>query len=222
MSILRDAQRRLQEVRDKHDSILVAYSDGKDSRVVLDLCVNMFPRVEAFHLVIATGLEATEVALDQVKRRYGISVRQYLHPQVCRYLQDGIYCDPDQTVQLFSTGEIYALASVEANAEKIAVGFKRTDGANRRNVMKLFKRENVVYPVLGWTNYDIYAYLKRTGIGAPPAICATGSGIGLDDRGLLWLRKTFPNDYRRICEVYPYAEAVYWKFKFYKPEKLGD
>jgi 3'-phosphoadenosine 5'-phosphosulfate sulfotransferase (PAPS reductase)/FAD synthetase len=218
LSALTETQRLLDRVRAQSDAILVAYSDGKDSRVVLDLCSRTFARVEAFHLVLVPGLECTQVALAQARRRYGITIREYPHPILARLIRNGIYCDPSwrrDDVPDIGLGQIYALAMADAGIGWVATGNKRSDSAWRRNFMRLFNPDRVVHPIIGWHKYDVMAYLRQRGIGIPPSSGKESTGIDLSHDSLLWLSETFPEDFRRICEVFPYAEAVVWRKRFY-------
>lgn len=218
MGVAEDTQKVLRDLREKTAAILVAYSDGKDSRVVLDLCSRVFERVEAFHLVLIPGLECTQLALAQARRRYGITIREYPHPIVGRLIRNGVYCDPSwrrDDVPDIGLGELYALAMADAEIGWIVTGNKRSDSAWRRNFMKLFNPDRVVHPIFGWHRYDVLSYLKRRGIGVPPSTGKESSGIDLSHDSLLWISEQFPADFQRICEVFPYAEAIVWQRRFY-------
>lgn len=67
----------LRKIADQHESVIVSYSDGKDSRVVMDLCVRLFRRVEAFFMYFVPGLECEQIGIAQAERRWGVKIRQY-------------------------------------------------------------------------------------------------------------------------------------------------
>ena len=46
------------------------------------------------------------------------------------------------------------------------------------------------------------------------------SGVGLDHASLCWLHDSHPEDFKKLLEWYPYAEACIWHREWYdvKPE----
>jgi hypothetical protein len=41
------------------------------------------------------------------------------------------------------------------------------------------------------------------------------SGVSLIPAELLWIYDNHPNDFKKVCEYFPYAEAVVWRRTFY-------
>ena len=52
------------------------------------------------------------------------------------------------------------------------------------------------------------AYLQRQGIPIPESDGRNASGVGLSTPFLLWLYDHHPDDFRKLCDFFPYAEAV--------------
>lgn len=207
----------LRAIRKDHDAILVSYSDGKDSRVLIDLCLRTFARVEAFFMSFLPGLECEEIAIATAEKRWGVQIRRYPHWVTAAAMRTGAYgFDPiSRNVPRLDLGGIRTLAMFETNTHACVTGAKKTDSTWRRRTMKSERSGNVWYPLIGWGKYDVLAYLKSRGIPVPNSSERNATGIDLSTPSLLWLNENFPNDFKRICEFFPFAEAVIWRKRFY-------
>ncbi|MDX9975362.1 MAG: phosphoadenosine phosphosulfate reductase family protein [FCB group bacterium] len=209
--ILRDAARI-------GDACVVAYSDGKDSRVVMDLCVRSFARVRGFFMELVPDLECVEDALDAARRRWGVEIVRYPHWLAAKLVKNGIYCDASWRVDNlpeWKLADVYALAMKDSGIDVLATGAKRADSGWRRRFMNTARQNSVINPIAGWVKYDVVSYLKARGIPLPPSSGHSATGIDLSTPSLLWLHDTYPDDFKRLCEFFPYAEAVVWRRKFY-------
>ena len=178
-----------------------------------------FKRVAAFYLALVPGLESIRVGLDQARQRYpGLVIREYFHPQTADAIREGIYCDPAERrsdVPVLGLGGVYAVALADAECQYVLTGMKRVDSAWRRNFLTWFNPDHIVHPIFGWRHADVYAYLKTQRIGTPPASDPKGAGIDLSTETLEWLYDTYPQDFRRICDFFPYAESVIWRRQWF-------
>ena len=78
------------------------------------------------------------------------------------------------------------------------------------------KYSDQITPLADWNKYDVLSYLKMRGIPMPASDTGkVASGIDLTPECLLWLHDTWPEDFKKLCEYFPYAESVIWKRKFY-------
>jgi len=63
-------------------------------------------------------------------------------------------------------------------------------------------------PLADWTHRQVRHYLDRQRITLPSISDGSNMfGLALTPKSLAWLRQQYPGDYRRILEVFPYAEA---------------
>ncbi len=201
----------------KDTSILVAYSGGKDSLAVMDMCCRAFQRVEAFFMYLIPGLESTETALLQAEARWGVKVRQYPHWLLRRLLFDGVYCQNsfrNDDLPEWKLMDVYRLAIAETGIPTIATGAKKADSLWRRRQMSSWCKD-LLYPLKDWSKLDVLSYLKLRGLPEPASSGRSATGIDLSTPSLLWLHDTYPNDFRKLCEVFPFAEAVVWRRTYY-------
>jgi len=208
----------LQGRRLKADDCLVAFSGGKDSLVVMDLCLRAFSRVEAFFMYLVPGLECVELELEAARRRWGIEIKQYPHWLAHKLIKNSVYCASNwsnDSLPEWKLADIYALALLDSGVRQLATGAKTADSGWRRRFMSTQQEDTIFYPIAKWHKYDVLAYLKARGIPLPPSSGKSATGIDLSTPSLLWLHDTYPEDFARVCEVFPFAEAVVWKRTFY-------
>lgn len=214
-SALRETLETLKTSAARTKKILVSYSDGKDSRAVLDLCLRSFDHVEGFFMYFIPGLVCMEEALAKAERDHGIKIHRYPHWLARKCIVEGVYCnnhvDFDDLPE-WKLRDIYDLVIHETKIPLIATGAKRADSTWRRRMLtSVSSYDDVMYPIAGWTKLDVLAYLKTRGIAIPSSSAGSATGIDLSTPSLLWLHDTYPDDFRRLCEFFPYAEAVVWR-----------
>lgn len=78
-SAIDTAKSALEKACSLSDSVLVAYSDGKDSRVVMDLATRYFKRVEGFYMSFVPYLEYINAGLAQAAKQWGVKIHQFPH-----------------------------------------------------------------------------------------------------------------------------------------------
>lgn len=219
-SALHETLEILRAARKVSSSILVGYSDGKDSRAIMELCKRTFDRVEAFYMYSVPGLACIDEALVIAAHRYGLPpIRQYPHWALPKWIADGIYCNSALTfgeVPDWSLRDIYDCAMADTGIPLIASGAKRADSMWRRRMLATGgDYDDVIYPIVGWKKVDVLGYLMSQGISIPNSSGRSATGIDFSVPSLLWLHDTYPEDFRKVCELFPYAEAVIWRRKWH-------
>lgn len=216
MGVVDETLKILNDARTKSDAVLVAYSGGKDSLVTIDLCARTFKTLEAFFMYLVPGLECVEMALDAAERKFGMKIRQYPHWICGRLLKNGVYCNSyfSKDIPDWALRDVYDLASAEARIKIIATGAKRSDSQWRKRNLAACPYDDVIYPIVGWTKPDVISYLKNRKIPIPESSGGNATGIDLSTPSLLWLHDNHPRDFVKLCEVFPFAEAVVWRRTF--------
>jgi phosphoadenosine phosphosulfate reductase len=219
--------RDLKRTAQRHPSVVVAFSGGKDSLVVLDLCCSIFKTVKLFQMVLVPGLESFDVPFKQACQRYSVTGIQHPHWITAKAMQDGLYCDPTIEVDdLPDVGQsdMWRYALHELKADLIATGEKKTDSLWRQSRIKAesdIKTGTVLRPLLVWNQYHVKSYAKTHQIEIPDT-GRPSDGIDFNFKELIRLHERNPRDFARICEFFPYAEAVLWRQKFYRiPEPVS-
>lgn len=198
---------------------MVSYSGGKDSLVVMDMCVRTFPKVEAFMMEFVPGLPMNQERIDYAKSKWGVSVKRYPDPGAIEAIKWGIYCDSH-----WKRGEgkgitlpaIQRLVCKDFGIPLIATGHKRSDSIGRRSQLEHAWSENIITPLIGFRKADVISYLRAKGIPLPVDEGRNSNAIGLNVQFLLWCHDNHPEDWKRLCAVFPYVACVPWRRTFYE------
>lgn len=108
--------------------------------------------------------------------------------------------------------DIYKLALIEAKTTVLVTGAKKADSLWRRRQLSTWSMDDmgVITPLTDWSKHDVIAYLKSRNI--PWEMIgdqkANASGIGLSTASLLFIYDNYPDDFKKIEEVFPYCGAV--------------
>lgn len=208
----------LREARTKSEAVIVSFSGGKDSLAVLDMCKRTFDHVECFFMYLIPGLRCVEDQLERASRRWGVKIRQYPHWLTFDLLRDGIYCFNHFTFDGFprvKLRDIQLLAMKESGIPLLAMGAKQSDSQWRRRNLSQTKHHGILYPIVSWSKADVLGYCKANRIPIPTTSEGNATGVDLSTPSVLWLHDNYPDDYRRLVEVFPLAEAIVWRRKFY-------
>ena len=209
MSVFLNTLRDVQSRANSTDSVLVAFSGGKDSLAVLDLCLRHFSRVEAFHLEFVAGLDVTRERVVEPLAKLGVPCRYYPDPLAIKAVKRGVFCDPKIEYRLLTVPtdrEAYEEAMADMGIGLVATGKKKADYQQRAfhmNAGRVFGW----HPLAEWRKRDVLSYLRVRGI-TPSDSHADAGGIDLTAASLRWLRDCYPADFARVLYWYPYAESA--------------
>lgn len=224
MGALEETMEILRKARERSDSILTSFSGGKDSLVVLDLCVRTFARVEAFFMAWVPGLRCVEEPVVAGAARFGVKLHMVPHWAAMRCLKYGIYGFqpperdwwPDVKLR-----DIYAMVMQDTGISMIATGAKRRDGLWRKRNLDSTKNWNeVITPIVGWSNADVASYLVSRKIPVPRGDRADGSGVDLSKPSILWLHDQHPEDFAVLEDHFPFVRSVVEQRRLYGEAKI--
>lgn len=221
--MIRDARAMLTRLRDEQGvkAIIAACSGGKDSLVVLDLCADVFPEVHGFFLWYVKGLACEETHLKAAERRHGITIHRLPNPTLSAELRIShlrrISQATEQAIpRTLRWNDIERVMRARTGADWFAYGHRITDSLQRRGMLKtrqgLLEKQRRIYPIWDWKPAEVVSYLRAAGIAVPPMYGsgkARTSGVypGSVDC-LLFLKEHYPEDFRKVCEVFPFATAM--------------
>ncbi len=218
MNVLSKTVKNLQELATVHKAVLIAYSGGKDSLVVLDLAVKTFKKVVCYFQYLVPGLGYCEERIAFAKKRYNVEVLQYPGWLLFHCLKNGIYC-PNyfvlDDIPDFSHSDLDRLIMYDTGINLVLTGMKRNDSLSRRRILSSYKGGDIYHPLSEWNKFDVLAYLKIHNIPIPDTYKAATTGINLSTKSLLWLHDNYPDDFKKLCKWFPYAEAVVYRRQFY-------
>jgi phosphoadenosine phosphosulfate reductase len=212
----------LNELRDraaKHDAVLVCYSGGKDSLVVLDLCTRVFSRVVALHLPFIPGMPWSVEMIDYAKSRWGVEVVQAPSPTLIQAVANGIYrISHHRYNEIKDIGfrNTYHAVADDLGIDCIATGAKRIDSFRTMGKPDgADTGEKLFCPIYRWRTAEVIAYLAANGIMMPSSDGRRSSGFDLTTPNILWMHDERPQDYEYVRKFFPLVEAVVKRREFY-------
>lgn len=202
------------------DSVLVGFSGGKESVVVMDLCFRYFKKVQPFFMYICPNLSFQERTIAWYEKKYQTEIIRIPHMDVSEYFHYGSFRPGDESFPIVSINDIYHYLRLQSDIWWIAAGERINDSIVRRAMMKksgtIDTQRGRIYPVALWRKNEVIDYIKFHNL-----------YLGADSRKLgfsfksLWgkelsmLKHHFPEDYEKVLRQYPFAEAGVRRYELY-------
>lgn len=202
------------------DSVIVAFSCGKESIVTLDLCCRYFKNVKAFYLYVVPQVSFIEKVLQWYENKYNIEIIRLPHMDVGCFFRYGSFRRPDPTFPIVSMNDVYQYVRLETDIWWIAAGERIKDSIVRRAMIKKSSSIDVqrgrFYPVANFSKKDIYDYIKyhKLYLGEYNKIAGHSFG-GLEWAELEIIRDRFPSDWEKFKNLYPFVEAALKRHEAY-------
>lgn len=194
------------------DSVLVGFSTGKESLVTLDLCCRYFKRVQPYFLYSVPDISFQERTLQWYENKYGFKVIRLPGTNVSEFFHYGAFRRPDYTFPIVSVNDILHYLRVETDIWWVACGERMDDSIQRRAMIKhsgtIYTQGGRFYPVAAWKKKEIYDYIKFKKLYLGADSKALGHSIRmLHPDGLKFVKDNYPEDYKKVINLYPFAEA---------------
>ncbi len=202
------------------DEVIVAFSGGKESIVTLDLCFRYFKKVKPFFMYICPDLSFQERTLEWYEKKYQTEIIRLPHMDVCEFFHYGSFRNPDLTFPIVSINDIYQYVRLQTDIWWIAAGERINDSIVRRAMMKksgsIDTQRGRIYPVSEWKKSEIIDYIKYHNLYLGQDSRKLGFSFKcLEGRELSMIKENFPDDYRKILHLYPFAEAGVLRYEIY-------
>lgn len=202
-------------VRQENDAIGIAVSFGKDSLTTIDLCFQVFNRIEGYYLYRVKNLSAVNNWNNFVKKRYGLNVRMYPHFDLSRCYKNAVlqphWKNLSKETPKIEMADIEFAFRKEKEIDWIAYGWRRNDSMSRALIMKQtngfdekFKR---VFPLRAFTRKNVYEYLEQRKIPIPPNLGRKEqAGLDFHPEALKYLKENNEIDYLKWLTDFPFSE----------------
>lgn len=215
------------------EQVLVAYSGGKDSLVVLSLAVRVFGRenVHAFTLYTLPQLECESARHGVCTLRYGIPLIQLPSPEIISLIRDGYGRRYSPTLDAllsakYGWNDVERIVRYRTGIRWILYGHRAQDSLQRRGMLtrcqgvweRAYKGDKLVqraYPLWQWGHKQVYSYLKVENLPIPHMfgnLAQNTSGLSLHDwQTVLYVKNKYPHDYQRLKAVFPKLDVPAWR-----------
>ena len=213
------AMKSINAVKEQTDSVILFCSLGKDSLVLLDMIYPHFKRIVCVFMYFVKDLDHINRWAGWVKAKYpNIIFEQVPHWNLSYILKGGLYCVPNPKVKTIKLADVVNAIRLKYGLDYVFLGMKKADGMNRNLMLKGYQGKNYInnglaYPLAEWTQKDILAYMKQKGLPEPVRYSLkASSGVGFNLDCFLWLEKHYPQDLKKIYQVFPMAGRILWEY----------
>jgi hypothetical protein len=225
---LADAAKLLRDVHKLTPNIIIGLSGGKDSLVTLDMCVREFgaSNVSAFFMYLVKDLRCVETTVRWCERHYKIEVHRLPHWLLGLAYKNATYMPHRSGTEKWRDMrlvDVEQLARKKTGFEWIANGHRMADSIERVGMLNRIDGFDEVgrrvYPLWRWNEASVMAYLRARKIPPPPKLTILKramTGVSFQEDVLLAIRDKFPDDFKRILEVFPYVEARLARYELQK------
>lgn len=157
----------LNTVRQKTNRVLLFYSAGKDSIVLLDLLAKKFDHVTCCFMYWVKDLQHITQYFEWSKAKYpNVSFIQLPHYGLAAIYKYGIYTKPNTNITRQTTlADLDEAARIKTGIDFTLYGWKQSDSLNRRLVLRTYDLEAIntktrkAYPLSQWSKKDVLSYI---------------------------------------------------------------
>ena len=217
-------------IRAETDTILLAFSCGKDSIAAWLRLRQAFPNVIPFYMWLVPGLEFVERDLAYFEEFFETPIIRYPNPAAYNTLRAGTLQAPANWAWLNSTpipGRltrkfVETVLKDELGLPQetyVATGTRAADSPVRR--MAIVKHGPIsiarrkFHPIWDWNKERLMSTIHRSGVRLPVDYLLWGRSFdGLDRRFVTVLKRVYPDDYARIKAFYPLIDAEDYRAEF--------
>lgn len=205
------------------DEVIVAFSGGKDSIVVLDMCMRYFKRVVPFFMYYVPRLSFQERQLQWYEQKYGIQIERLPHFELSSLLHCGAFRNEDLDVPIVGLTDIYEWMRNKYGIYWVAAGERSADSVIRGAMIKKSGSIDAVrgrfYPVAWWTKQEILQYIKLKKLYLAADSRRLGTSFdGVTTHSLMMLKEHFPTDYEKALRLFPLCEGAIMRYQVYGKE----
>ncbi len=184
---------------------------------MLDLCLQVFDKVEAVFMYVVPDLSFEERELRQAEKRTGVMVHRVPHWMLSYYLGGGHWRFRALDVRQVGQKQIENLVRHRTGYTWTAWGHRMDDSLGRRFYLRhrgvIDWRCMRLAPLYDWRAHEVEDYVRAKGIPLPHSLTygrgprRRSRGFTLHKECIRWCRDNYPEDYQRVLEWFPALEV---------------
>jgi hypothetical protein len=203
-------------------TVLLAFSRGKDSIAAWLALRDAGVRVVPYHLFLVPGLEWVAESLAYYEDWFGTPILNLPHPSLYRWLANFVF-QPPERCRVIEAARIVVPTYGDVNAmirehyqlpadTWVCDGVRAADSPNRRTTIRSHGPVNegrrTLKIVWDWRKQHVMDAISIAGVELPADYAWFGRSFdGVDRRFLEPIRRHAPADYARILEWFPLADV---------------
>lgn len=212
-------------VKQRNPEVILFYSGGKDSIVLLHMLSSVFTRVHCVFMYFIPDLDQYKPYLSHVYNYPNAVLHQFPHWMTSQYLKHNYFCHPlpGTNIRVFKQSDVEQKAREITGCEYIFFGHKMADNLNRRLMLKTYQFDSInevnkkVYPLSHWTKKNVKSYIQIKQLIKPVEYGIQNSnGVDLTENSLVHIRANFPSDLEKILNVFPLAGKILYEYDYRK------
>lgn len=218
-------------IRAESESVILAFSCGKDSVAAWIQLERHGFKVLPYHMYLVPGLEFVEEAIRYYEDFFGVHILRIPHPSLYRMLNEMTFCSPERCriveqldLPVFDYDELRDVVADDFGVSRstwTASGVRCADSMQRRASFRkhgpVTHSRRVFYPVWDWKKAELVEAIREAKIKMPIDYTLFGRSFdGVDFRFLYPIKQHFPRDYARILEWFPLAELEIKRYEYAK------
>jgi sulfate adenylyltransferase subunit 2 len=213
----------IKQISSKTDSVILFHSGtGKDSIALLDMLRPHFKEIVCVYMYVVPDLEHINKYINYSQQRYGVKFLQVPHYALSSMIKAGhLGIKKNEKQKLVTLAHTTESVQIKTGIEYCFFGFKQSDSMNRRLMLRTYEGNAIsptkkIYPLSEWKNKDVLAYIKQNNLLSPINYGGKtqSSGCDVEDINfLLWCKNHFPNDYKKIINVFPLADIKVFEYE---------
>lgn len=215
-----------------NSTTFLAFSCGKDAIGAWIQLRKYFKTIIPVYMDPFPWLSFHEEYLKYFEDKFGVKVHRLVHGMFFSYLEDAEWSAPedvklimnweknDQILKEFQTDEWYELLREEFNLPNIyqANGVKACDSIYRGLSIKthgaINHNKKKFLPVYDWSNQRLFDEIQSAGIKLPKDYLIWGRTFdGYDYKFSKGLKDHFPDEYKRLIDMFPMVEADHFRWE---------
>lgn len=213
-------------IRVQTDTVLLAFSRGKDSLATWLVLREAGFRVVPFHMEIVPGLRFVEESLQDYEQRFGVRIARVLHPCFFHWLRT-LVAQPPWTADVIAACQLprFEMVAVQRGVARTAglpedtwcaVGIRAVDSPTRRRCLTehppINMRTRSFYPIWQARQADIIQTVTRAGMPLAVDYAIWGRSFdGIDYRYIEPLRRQYPDDYAVVLDWFPMIDMAFMR-----------
>lgn len=186
------------------DPVIVCFSTGRDSIVMLDLMIKYYKGPMKFvYYYFVPDLEYKEKLLRYYEKKYGIKIIRKPSWGTLSYTLG----------KKVEQGDVMRITRRELGITYIALGMRRCESLTRRGILAGIKdideKFKYFYPIIEFTQKQVESYICMHDLVVGEEYKA-GYKHDLstpDNYALLYIKNQYPYDYQKIIKAFPKLEA---------------
>ena len=197
--------------------IVVWSSCGKDSIANLDLCVRHFgaENVQPIFMYFVKGLSFQETYLQYIENKYNVEFARFPHWMLAGMFRTASFrhgTEKSVNTPQINMKKMDDAARKRFGVEWIASGETECESIQRvamiRECNAINDTRRRFWPIAKWGPTDVMSWLKAQGTLLAPDYKFLGRSFG----SIRWkevepIREHYPDDYEKICDVFPMLRA---------------